>query len=111
MRMATTNEAAEALKKYGVTPQAIRSGIKSGRYTCLRLGKRMMVDLDALEPLVASEHQQRGITIEELSVQTGLKVTAIRRGVSDGWIPARKLDGRWQFELAAAMEAIRKRIT
>ena len=52
MRMRTINEAAEAL---GVTGYRLRQGIQSGRYPSLKLGRRRLVDLDALAPIVEAD--------------------------------------------------------
>jgi len=108
MKLATTNEAAVAL---GISAQLIRSGIKTGRFPCLHLGSRMMVDLDQLRDIVAKEHEAQGISIEEVSELTGLRVTSVRRGVRAGWIPAQMFGGKYLFQPEEVLSAIKERMS
>lgn len=108
MKLATTNEAAKAL---GISAQLIRSGIKTGRFPCLYLGTRMMVDLDQLREIVAEEHAVQGISIEEVSELTGLRVTSVRRGVRAGWIPAVMVGGKYLFQPEKVLEAIAEQMS
>ena len=108
MKLATPNEAAKAL---GISAQLIRSGIKTKRFPCLYLGTRMMVDLDQLETILANERQIQGISIEEVSALTGLKVSSVRRGVRSGWIPAVMSGGKYLFQPEEVLAAITERMS
>lgn len=105
--MATPNEAAKALN---ISAQLIRSGIKTGRFPCLYLGTRMMVDLELLGSILANERSVQGISIEEVSELTGLKVSSVRRGVRDGWIPAVLSGGKYLFQPEEVLKAITERM-
>ena len=107
MKLATPNEAAAELK---ISAQLIRSGIKTGRFPFLYLGTHMMVDLDQLRDILDSERKLQGISIEEVSKLTGLKVSGVRRGVRAGWIPAVMVGGKYQFQPEAVLAAITERM-
>ena len=107
MKLATPNEAGAVL---GISAQLIRSGIKTGRFPCLYLGTRMMVDLDQLGRILADEHKVQGISIEEVSKLTGLKVSSVRRGVRAGWIPAVMSGGKYLFQPEEVLAAITERM-
>ncbi|NLV59217.1 MAG: helix-turn-helix domain-containing protein [Clostridiales bacterium] len=107
MKMMTTNEAAQAL---GISAQLIRNGIKTGRYPCLRLGSRMMVDADLLQEILRREQAARGLTVEQVSELTGLKISTLRSGAKAGWIPATKLNGKWMFQANQVIAAIADRM-
>ena len=107
MKMATTSEAAAVL---GISAQLIRSGVKTGRFPCLHIGRRMMVDLDRLQGILSAERAVQGINIEEISELTGLTVSTVRRGVRAGWIPAVMSGGKYLFQPEEVLAAITERM-
>ena len=108
MRMRTINEAAEAL---GVTGYRLRQGIQSGRYPSLKLGRRRLVDLDALAPIVEAEEANREswTGTMEISRLTGLRPGQIRRMSDEGQLPHRRdRDGRYRYQANRVGEVLKK---
>lgn len=87
MKLMTCREASLQLTEYGVTLSRLKRGCMSGKYPYLRIGNRVLVDLDVLLPLVAEERDNRELlSTSELSLRIGLSETTIRRAVAEGWI-------------------------
>lgn len=105
MNLQTVRTVCEAL---GVSEMRVRRAIADGRLDIMKLGRRTLVDLDTareiLKPIV------KGAGIEDVSRETGLNITAIRRGIREGWIPCDKPGKAYVFDLEAVKEAIRKRM-
>ena len=95
-------------EELGVSEMRVRRAIADGRLDIMKLGRRTLVDLDTareiLKPIV------KGASIEDVSRETGLNITAIRRGIREGWIPCDKPGKAYVFDLEAVKEAIRKRM-
>ncbi|MBQ8953700.1 MAG: hypothetical protein IJ048_06255 [Clostridia bacterium] len=85
----------------------VRKAVADGRLPSLPLGNRMLVDLDAARSVLRNHS---GLNVHQLSEKTGLAVTAIRRGVREGWIPCEKSGKYLRFQLDDVLEAIKKRM-
>ena len=106
MRMRTLNEAAEAL---GTTRHRLKQGIDGGKYPAMRWGSRVLVDLDAIGPIIAAEdaEAERLVGIGEISEMTGLPVTTIRKMCREGVLPfERDKRTRYRFRPSEVMAAI-----
>ena len=105
MKMVTVPTAVKQLQQEGkkVSESTLRRKAQRGELPHMMLGNRILVDVDiARAALTTSE----GVGIEEVSRQTGLSVSAIRRGVRDGWLPARMEGKAYRFDLEAVHDAI-----
>lgn len=95
-------------KELGVAEIRVRRAIANGKLDTMKLGNRVLVDLDTardvLQPVV------EGASIEDVSQETGLTVTAIRRGIREGWIPCEKPGKAYVFNLDEVKQALRKRM-
>ena len=95
MKFMTPADAAAALNEYAVSEGQIKRGARRGRFPYIKIGSHMMVDVDAAAAILAKEREDDALmNTEELSAATGLSASAIRRGVSEGWLPARDARGR-----------------
>lgn len=104
MKMATLAEAERDLDVKAIT---IRRRAIRGEYPYLMIGTKMMVDLDILRPIVEAERKRNnGINITTLAEKTGLKVSAIRRGIKEGWIPYWMENRRARFDFLKVQDAI-----
>ena len=72
------------------------------------IGNRTLIDLDAAREILITDYTPA--TITEVSEATGLTVTAIRRGIREGWIPCEKPGRAYQFHLDAVIAAIENRM-
>ena len=95
-------------KELGIPEIRVRRASDAGKLDTMKLGSRTLVDLDTareiLKPMV------EGATIEDVIRETGLKETAIRRGIREGWIPYEKPGKAYVFDLDAVKKALRKRM-
>lgn len=105
MTFKTIPAAAELL---GVSATVVRRAAQAGRIQSMPLGNRLLVDMDAATAYFAAI--TRGASIEEVSADTGLAVTAIRRAILDGWMPCTKPGKAYVFDLSAVREAVKKRM-
>ncbi|MDL2206705.1 hypothetical protein LJC33_07345 [Eubacteriales bacterium OttesenSCG-928-N13] len=81
----------------------LRRAIKAGKIPYMMIGSRALVDIDDVRTLI---RDGGGIGIEELSQEIGLKCSAIRRGIKEGWIPY-KVNGRaYEFDMDEVLFAI-----
>ena len=106
MRIRTLNEAAAAL---GISRHRLRRGIAAGRYPTLPWGNRALVDLDAIEPIVAAENAEaeKTVGVGQLSALTGLPPTTIRKMCKAGMLPYTKdKQRRYLFRVSDVMAAI-----
>ena len=94
MKFMRPADAAKALSEYGVSYGQIKRRALQGRFPYIKIGSHMMVDVDAAAAILANERADELLNTEELSAATGLSASAIRRGVSEGWLPAREVCGR-----------------
>lgn len=95
----------EAAKQLEVTEQRIRRGMAAKRYPHLKIGSHSMVDVDALADIIAKEGH-KGLSIKEICAETGLRQTAMRQAMKEGWIPYWKLGKAFQFDLDAVQLAL-----
>lgn len=109
MKLTTIPDAVKLLESenFKVSESKLRRDAQAGKIPSMKVGTRTLIDVDVARQMV---HQPRGLGIEAISAETGLKVSTIRRGISEGWIPARK-DGRaYEFDLADVWAAIERRM-
>ena len=105
MNLQAVNTVSNAL---GVSRVRVRRAIADGRLEVMKLGNRTLVDLDAARQALFPI--PNGLNIEQLSVATGLSVTAIRRGIREGWIPCEKPGRAYVFDLDAVTTALAGRM-
>ena len=86
----------------------MRRAIASKSLPTMRLGNRMLVDLDTAQSIL--KPAKAGASIEDVSQATGLNVTAIRRGIREGWIPYEKPGKAYIFQLDEVLKAIEQRM-
>ncbi|MDL2317686.1 excisionase family DNA-binding protein [Eubacteriales bacterium OttesenSCG-928-A19] len=101
---------ADAAKLLGVCEPILRRGIKAGRYPAMKVGRRTLIEVEAAAEIVARD-MRTGISIQEVSDQTGLAISAIRRGIVEGWIPAWKRGTTYQFDPEEVRAALLSRMT
>lgn len=104
MNLKTIREAAVALD---VNESLVRRAVGCGQLSCMALGNRKLVDVDEAREVLA---KPRGVTIDQVSAQTGLTTSAIRRGIREGWMPCTKLGKRYDFDIEAVRAAIASRM-
>lgn len=104
VKFATIKDAATAL---GVTESRMRRAVQMGMVPSMKLGSRSVVDIDAAAEVLKSA---KGVSIEEVSRETGLNISAIRRGIREGWIPCEKPGKAYVFQMDAVREAINARV-
>ena len=104
MNLKTIREAAVALD---VNESLVRRAVRCGQLSCMALGNRKLVDVDEAREVLA---KPQGVTIDEVSAQTGLTASAIRRGIREGWMPCARLGKRYYFEPEAVRAAIASRM-
>ena len=97
-----------ASKKLGVPDSRIRKAVKEKKLRMMRLGTRMLVDMDEVQEMLAEEYS--GATIKDVMAATGLCDTAIRRGVREGWLTCQKTERGLIFDLDEVLKAIEKRM-
>ena len=71
-------------KELGIPEIRVRRAIEAGKLDTMKLGSRTLVDLDTAREIL--KPVMDGATIEDVSKETGLNITAIRRGIREGWI-------------------------
>lgn len=109
MKLRTLNEAADAL---GMTRRKLRAGIEAGKYPALNWGNRLLVDMDALGPIVDAERRQRErhegmISLKECAEAIGVSQDALRRMALNGLVPYERSGRYYRFSLEAVENAIR----
>lgn len=104
MRFATIRDAAAAL---GITESRMRRAVQTGMVPSMKLGSRSVVDIDAAAEIIKTAE---GVSIEAVSRETGLSVSAIRRGIREGWIPCEKPGRAFVFQMDAVKAAICARV-
>lgn len=104
MKFATIKDAAMAL---GVTESRMRRAVQMGTVPSMKLGSRSVVDIDAAAEILKNT---KGVGIEEVSRETGLSISAIRRGIREGWIPCDKPGKAFVFQMDAVRDAISLRV-
>lgn len=109
MTLRTLTEAAELL---GVSRRRLRAGIDAGRYPAYHWSNRMLVDVDALAPILAEEQRKREnhegrIGLRECAEAIGLKPATLRRMARAGLVPCEKDGPYYRFVLAEVEATIR----
>lgn len=99
----------EASRKTGIKQEKLRKAVRLGLISSYPLGNRRLVDLDTLPREVVSVENLIGV--RELAELTGLSESAIRRGITEGWLPFIRDGNRYKFQQDDALEAIRGRMT
>ncbi len=113
MKFRTCREAAEELnEEFGVNQSHLKRGCMEGKYPSMKIGNRLLVDVDALRPILERERQdQQGLlSTTELAQRTGLSESAIRRAVTEGWLPCRIVGRNMRFDLMDVQRAIGERM-
>lgn len=96
-----------ASRQLGVSEHILRRRIAANDIPVLRVGNRLLVDTDTLREYIK---EVQGIGIARVSEETGLSESTIRRGIHEGWIPARKIGRDYVLQLDEVMDAIKKRM-
>lgn len=113
MKMMTCREASQAMlaeHALRITAARIRQGCTSGKYPYMLVGNRVLVDFDAICPLLMTEYADKGLSTSDLAQRIGLSESAIRRAVADGWLPCEKGGRSMRFDLTEVQSAIKKRM-
>lgn len=106
MKLATVRNAAQELD---VAEHILRAMIRAGKLPTMPLGNRQLVDVDEARAMLPTI--RRGTSINEVSQRTGLSVSAIRRGIREGWMPCEKSGRAYVFDMEAVTAAIQQRMT
>ena len=104
MKLVTIRDAAAAL---GVSESKLRRAALAKEIPSMKLGNRTLVDLDAVRDIM---QVTPGVSIKAVSEATGLNITAIRRGIHEGWMPCAKAGKAYTFQLDEVLAAIEQRI-
>lgn len=113
MKLMTCTEACKHLEdEFGMTASQLKRGCLAGKYPWMKIGNRMLVDVDALLPILTKERQEMKtlLSTTELAQRIGLSESSIRRGVADGWIPCRIVGRNMRFSLMEVQQAISERM-
>lgn len=113
MKFRTCREAAEELNdEFGVNQSQLKRGCMEGKYPSMKIGNRLLVDVDALKPILARERRERMelLSTTELAQRIGLSESTIRRAVADGWLPCRVVGRNMRFDLMDVQRAIGERM-
>ena len=105
MTLKTIRDAAAAL---GVSESKLRRAASAKEIPSMKLGNRTLVDVDAAREIMQAVP---GVSIKAVSEATGLAISAIRRGIHEGWIPCHKDGKAYTFQMDAVLAAINKRIS
>ncbi len=95
-------------KELGVSDTRIRKAVKEKRLRMMRLGTRMLVDMDEAREVLEAE--LNGATIKDVMAATGLRESAIRRGVREGWLHCQRTNKHLIFDLDEVLKAIEQRM-
>lgn len=96
-------------KELNVSEQAVRRALANGKLEGLRVGNRVLIDLDAARDILTVPNRLNA-DIADVQAHTGLSGTAIRRGIREGWIPCEKIGRGYAFDLEQVEAAIRQRM-
>lgn len=112
MKLMTCREASEALREqYGITQGQVKRGCLNGKYPYLKVGNRLLVDLDVLRPILDGEQQrQQLLSTADLALRIGLSESSIRRAVADGWLPCQVVGRNMRFDLVDVQRAIAEKM-
>lgn len=111
MKLMTCREASRQMANYGITQTKLKRGCEDGKYPCLHIGNRIMVDIDALMPIVEQEYKRSALlSTSELAVRIGLSESSIRRAVAEGWIPCQVIGRNMRFDLEDVQAAVIRRM-
>lgn len=113
MKMLPSGEIAKQLSGMGVMRHQVIRAMNAGELRYLPLGGRRLIDLDEARAYFSARQEAkkaRGVGIDAVSGRTGMSVSAIRKGVHDGWIPCRKNGRALCFDLDEVFAAIEARM-
>lgn len=99
-------EAAVVLK---VSSWWLRKRVEDGSLPVLYLGKRALLDIDAIRPMIDELKKPGRVGLAGIIKATGLPQGSIRHGIKDGWIPVCKENGRYRFDVDEVKEALKQR--
>lgn len=113
MKLMTCREASVALReKYGVTQTQIKRRCLTDRCPSIKIGNRLLVDVDALRTLLDEERQREQLMgTTDLARHIGLSESTIRRAAADGWLPYHKEGRNMRFVLSEVQQAIQDRMS
>jgi len=86
----------------------LRRAVQSGLVRHMRLGNRIVVDLDDVDAYI---DRLRGATIGDVAAETGLSESTIRRAIDDGWMPATMISHKYYFDMDKVREAIEEKMS
>lgn len=104
--MMSVPSAAETL---GISAYALRRAIRSGQIPVVTVGKKVLVDVDSAKVVLAPRARE-GVGIAALAQQTGMTVSAIRRGIDEGWLPHWRAGRAYMFDVSTVEEALERRL-
>lgn len=104
MKLATIPDAAKTL---AVSESRLRRDARAKRVPCIKVGNRTLVDVGGARDLYAARD---GLTIKELSAETGLTIGGIRRAIREGWLPCWVDGNRYRFNREDVNLAIEQRM-
>lgn len=112
MKLRTINEAAREL---GIPVHRLRRGIQAGKYPSLRWGNRVLVDLDALKPILEEERRQSAdadaVDLNTCADAIGVTSDVLWRMAQAGLVPYTRVGRAYRFQVAAVEAAIREKMT
>lgn len=104
MNLKTIREAAAVLE---ISETVIRRAVRRGELSVMALGNRMLVDIDEARDVLSKPD---GVMIDAVSMETGLTISAIRRGMREGWMPYTKVGQRYYYNIEDVRAAILRRM-
>ncbi len=113
MKLMTCREASEALRgEYGVTQYQIKRRCMADKWPHIRIGNRILVDVDALRVLLEEEKQREELVgTADLARHIGLSESTIRRAAAEGWLPYRRVGRNMRFVLSEVQQAIQQKMS
>lgn len=96
----------ETAKHLDTDTQVLRRGVQSGKYPFIKVGNRVLLEIEGTKAVVAKEARD-GLSIEEVHNMTGLSIGTIRRGIKEGWLPCWKRGVSYHFDEGEVREALR----
>ncbi len=113
MKLMTCREASAALREeYGVTQLQLKRRCLADKCPHIRIGNRLLVDVDVLRTLLDEERQREQLMgTTDLARHIGLSESTIRRAVAEGWLPYHKVGRNMRFSLSEVQQAIQDRMS
>ena len=113
MKMLPSGEIAKQLSDLGVARHQVIRAMNAGELRYLPLGGRRLIDLEEARVYFTDRQEDRkahGVGIDAVSGRTGMSVSAVRKGVRDGWLPCRKIGRTLRFDIDEVFAAIEARM-